>query len=142
MVDLPSASLFMELIDPATVLRSYIAIGTDGGMEHVMAQLGSAIARMHDVDVVHGDLTTSNVLVRDGSAEVVRSVLCGLPARAAHRFAVLNATIPQRAAQVLIDFGLSYVSANPEDKAVDLYVLERAFLSTHPGCTALVRIHT
>ena len=35
--------------------------------------------------------------------------------------------------QVIIDFGLSYVSSLPEDKAVDLYVLERAFLSTHPN---------
>ncbi|KAL9716586.1 serine/threonine-protein kinase bud32 [Leucoagaricus gongylophorus] len=33
---------------------------------------------------------------------------------------------------VLIDFGLSYQSALVEDKAVDLYVLERAFASTHP----------
>ncbi len=34
--------------------------------------------------------------------------------------------------QVLIDFGLSYHSTLVEDKAVDLYVLERAFASTHP----------
>jgi TP53 regulating kinase-like protein len=32
----------------------------------------------------------------------------------------------------VIDFGLSFVSNLPEDKAVDLYVLERAFASTHP----------
>lgn len=32
----------------------------------------------------------------------------------------------------LIDFGLSYVKSSAEDKAVDLYVLERAFISTHP----------
>ena len=33
---------------------------------------------------------------------------------------------------MLIDFGLAYTSALVEDKAVDLYVLERAFVSTHP----------
>lgn len=32
----------------------------------------------------------------------------------------------------MIDFGLAYTSALAEDKAVDLYVLERAFVSTHP----------
>jgi tRNA A-37 threonylcarbamoyl transferase component Bud32 len=32
----------------------------------------------------------------------------------------------------LIDFGLSYVKNSIEDRAVDLYVLERAFVSTHP----------
>ncbi|THG06305.1 hypothetical protein TEA_010061 [Camellia sinensis var. sinensis] len=35
---------------------------------------------------------------------------------------------------VLIDFGLSFISTLPEDKAVDLYVLERAFLSMHSSC--------
>ena len=34
--------------------------------------------------------------------------------------------------KVLIDFGLAYMSTLVEDKAVDLYVLERAFSSTHP----------
>lgn len=33
---------------------------------------------------------------------------------------------------MLIDFGLAYTSSLVEDKAVDLYVLERAFSSTHP----------
>ncbi len=33
---------------------------------------------------------------------------------------------------VLIDFGLAGQSLQDEDKAVDLYVLERAFGSTHP----------
>jgi TP53 regulating kinase-like protein len=36
-----------------------------------------------------------------------------------------------------IDFGLSSVSAKIEDKAVDFYVLKRAFISTHPGSEAL-----
>ena len=34
----------------------------------------------------------------------------------------------------LIDFGLSYIKvASIEDFAVDLYVFEKAFLSTHPN---------
>jgi TP53 regulating kinase-like protein len=33
----------------------------------------------------------------------------------------------------LIDFGLSYKSDMAEDRAVDLYVLERAVTSTHPS---------
>jgi TP53 regulating kinase-like protein len=31
----------------------------------------------------------------------------------------------------IIDFGLSYVSSNIEDKAVDLYVLKRAIISAN-----------
>jgi hypothetical protein len=37
----------------------------------------------------------------------------------------------------LIDFGLAYHSTLVEDKAVDLYVLERAFSSTHPDSEPL-----
>lgn len=40
--------------------------------------------------------------------------------------------------QVLIDFGLSYNSTIPEDKGVDLYVLERAFTSAHSQQTEMV----
>lgn len=36
-----------------------------------------------------------------------------------------------------IDFGLSFVSSKIEDKAVDIYVLKRAFISTHPGSEAI-----
>uniref|UniRef100_A0A2C9M5G3 non-specific serine/threonine protein kinase n=1 Tax=Biomphalaria glabrata TaxID=6526 RepID=A0A2C9M5G3_BIOGL len=37
----------------------------------------------------------------------------------------------------LIDFGLSSFEASAEDKGVDLYVLERAFLSSHPNSQEL-----
>jgi TP53 regulating kinase-like protein len=40
----------------------------------------------------------------------------------------------------LIDFGLSFVSGKLEDKAVDIYVLKRAFISTHPGSEELVNM--
>jgi len=39
----------------------------------------------------------------------------------------------------VIDFGLSSNSTIAEDKAVDLYVLERSFTSAHASCGPLVR---
>mmetsp|Transcript_19782 Transcript_19782/g.24925 ORF Transcript_19782/g.24925 Transcript_19782/m.24925 type:complete len:84 (+) Transcript_19782:1-252(+) len=39
---------------------------------------------------------------------------------------------------VMLDFGLGALQPLPEDKAVDLYVLERAFISTHSGSEPLV----
>lgn len=49
---------------------------------------------------------------------------------------VLRTTVPESAplttSQYLIDFGLASNSVMSEDRAVDLYVLERAFASTHP----------
>jgi hypothetical protein len=41
--------------------------------------------------------------------------------------------------QILIDFGLSFTSTIPEDKAVDLYVLERALISMHSSNGDVVR---
>ena len=64
---------------------------------------------MHNVDCIHGDLTTSNILLKTGAENII-----------------------------LIDFGLSFISALTEDKDVDLYVLERAFLSTHPNTEELI----
>lgn len=64
--------------------------------------IGQIIARLHSSEIIHGDLTTSNIIISN--------------------------TEP-----VLIDFGLSCVSNSVEDRAVDLYVLERAILSTHPS---------
>lgn len=75
----------------------------------VMDQIGAQLAQMHCADVIHGDLTTSNMMLRTGPS----------------------------LALVLIDFGLASTSSFWEEKAVDLYVLERAFASTHPGSQPL-----
>lgn len=69
------------------------------------------MAKLHDGGLVHGDLTTSNMLLRDGDGQLV-----------------------------LIDFGLAFNSTLAEDKAVDLYVLERAITSAHASLTGLVRL--
>lgn len=72
-------------------------------LDAIARSIGISIARMHRTDIIHGDLTTSNMLLRHSLDQLV-----------------------------LIDFGLAYISALVEDKAVDLYVLERAIGSTHP----------
>ncbi|CAO3644642.1 unnamed protein product [Cunninghamella blakesleeana] len=75
----------------------------DIDLDQLADKIGMALGKMHSIEVIHGDLTTSNLMLRDNGSLVI------------------------------IDFGLSYGSTMPEDKAVDLYVLERAFSSTHPG---------
>lgn len=80
----------------------------------VAKSVGVAVGKLHDAEIVHGDLTTSNLMVKEVNGE-------------------LSADI------ALIDFGLGMMKPTLEDKAVDLYVLERAFVSTHPGSEYLVR---
>ncbi|CDW97416.1 hypothetical protein [Sporisorium scitamineum] len=87
----------------------------------LMRLIGRQLAVMHEADIIHGDLTTSNMMLRPVSPDKPATVDL------------------ERDEVVLIDFGLSSVSAFAEDKAVDLYVLERAFASTHPASEALYR---
>ncbi|XP_031731467.1 EKC/KEOPS complex subunit TP53RK [Anarrhichthys ocellatus] len=114
-VDYTSHCIFLEEIAGSSTVRDHIASTWQSDCSKELGWLaervGQILAKMHDEDVVHGDLTTSNMLLRhqeDGESELF-----------------------------LIDFGLSYISALPEDKGVDLYVLEKAFLSTHPNTETL-----
>ncbi|KAG9460604.1 hypothetical protein GDO78_020725, partial [Eleutherodactylus coqui] len=102
-VDHLSHCIYLEDVEGSVTVRDFIMTAQeDGGSLHRLAErIGGVLARMHDEDVIHGDLTTSNMLLRPPDL-------------------------------LLIDFGLSFISALPEDKGVDLYVLEKAFLSTHP----------
>lgn len=115
-VDHASHSIFLEEIVDSCTVRDYIASTQQQPeglqqLECLAERIGQMLARMHDEDLIHGDLTTSNMLLKhtDGAERQL----------------------------MLIDFGLSYISALPEDKGVDLYVLEKAFLSTHPNTEAL-----
>jgi TP53 regulating kinase-like protein len=87
--------------------------------------VGSTLGQLHAASIVHGDLTTSNLMLRarDAAADAA-------PVDAAATPTPTLDVDPTRV--VVIDFGLAYVSAVVEDQSVDLYVLERAFLSTHP----------
>ena len=44
-------------------------------MQEVAAKIGRAVAALHDGGIVHGDLTTSNMITRDGDGALVRRVL-------------------------------------------------------------------
>ncbi|XP_015786908.1 EKC/KEOPS complex subunit TP53RK [Tetranychus urticae] len=68
-------------------------------VEQLFDQVGVVISEIHKSGLIHGDLTTSNFMIKD------------------------DGTI------VPIDFGLSSFSSSIEDQAVDLYVLERSLLT-------------
>lgn len=86
-----------------------INLHDDGQVELVCQKVGQLIGRLHLNDMIHGDLTSSNIILTEMDAS--NNLFNFEPA--------------------LIDFGLSSFSGLAEDKAVDLYVLERAILSTH-----------
>ena len=84
-------------------------LGDEAGLKGLLRNIGLVVGKLHGVGVIHGDLTTSNMMLRPGNTG-----------------SELGGEI------VLIDFGLATQAVQEEDRAVDLYVLERAFGSTHP----------
>ncbi|KAK1290270.1 hypothetical protein QJS10_CPB18g01198 [Acorus calamus] len=108
-VDPQLNTLTFEYVDGPSVKDVFLQFGSDGivkdRMRDIATQIGDKIGKMHDGGLIHGDLTTSNMIIRCETNDLV-----------------------------LIDFGLSFTSTLPEDKAVDLYVLERALLSMHSSC--------
>ncbi|XP_063542253.1 EKC/KEOPS complex subunit TP53RK [Cydia strobilella] len=76
--------------------------------------IGQTVRKLHEHNIIHGDLTTSNMLLVNNNSNSDDSWLD-----------VDNVEL------VMIDFGLSSFDTSAEDKGVDLYVLERALISTH-----------
>lgn len=127
-VDEARGQIFMEWIEGHSVRQVLDGIlASEGGAEkadRMMVGVGEAVGRLHKADIVHGDLTTSNLMVRRVGDEGGEERGEGGEERGEGEI-------------VLIDFGLGQVSTQDEDKAVDLYVLERAFSSTHPKAEKL-----
>uniref|UniRef100_A0A915BFL7 non-specific serine/threonine protein kinase n=2 Tax=Parascaris univalens TaxID=6257 RepID=A0A915BFL7_PARUN len=98
----------MERIGGGVAARQYIEdVRNEENFREVLVEfgrrLGAIIGKIHENGIMHGDLTSSNVLLRNGDPKHI----------------------------VLLDFGLSEGNATTESKGVDLYVLERAINSTH-----------
>lgn len=117
-VDYTTHCIYMEEVQNSVTVRDRVnnLLETPGeesqkSLQILAEKIGSSLADMHNVDCIHGDLTTSNILLKAGFDNII-----------------------------LIDFGLSFISALTEDKGVDLYVLERAFLSTHPNTEKLFQV--
>jgi len=92
-------SIIMDFI-PGEMLRDVLAEGDD--YQKLAMEVGERVGKLHLKNIVHGDLTTSNMIVHKE-----------------------NKTLH------LIDFGLSFFSEKIEDKAVDLHLLDRALESKH-----------
>ncbi|TGZ32718.1 TP53-regulating kinase [Temnothorax longispinosus] len=112
LVDLERRSIYMEYVENATVLKEFIEKKISGKadadrlVDFIGRGLGTLIGRLHSRNIIHGDLTTSNILVKNDSNEPPYDDQSD-------------------------DFGLARVDSTLEDKAVDLYVLERSLLSAH-----------
>lgn len=70
--------------------------------KEICFEIGESIAKLHDADIIHGDLTTSNMIWSNKEKKVY-----------------------------FIDFGLGFHSSRVEDKAVDLHLIKQALEAKH-----------
>jgi len=88
--------------------------------------IGKDVAKLHDNDIIHGDLTTSNMIhVNDYRKDVKKSsfniqISSGQTNGNKSGFRIF-----------FIDFGLGSISHKIEDKAVDLHLLKEALEARH-----------
>ena len=202
--DEPALRVYMELVPGPTVKQFLFDATDDAARLGIANRMGRTIARLHAADLVHGDLTTSNMIIRGpaqqqaasgggddddkgggsgGGGEIVAIATGGdvdmidaadasaasSAASSSSSSSVLGTAAAAAAAAggcggagggggergeekgqdptssgnasdtlTLIDFGLSGAKVTVEDKGVDLYVLERAMLSTHPDSEPLM----
>jgi TP53 regulating kinase-like protein len=94
--------IVMEFVEGPTVKEGLNGLGKQK-REIVYEQIGRAAANLHRAGIMHGDLTTSNMIIRDG--------------------------VP--GSLYVIDFGLARTSQRVEDQAVDLFLLHEALKAAH-----------
>ncbi len=116
--------------------------------KQICRQIGKSIAKLHEKDIIHGDLTTSNmILVEDSSASQKDELNVDNKTKdisqtninvliKSLRKIVANPDLKQhqsssKARVYFIDFGLGFISHKFEDKAVDLHLLKQALEAKH-----------
>jgi Kae1-associated kinase Bud32 len=82
-------------------LSENLDILTKSEQKKVCTEIGKSIAKLHDNNIIHGDLTTSNIIL-DNNNNIW-----------------------------FIDFGLGFISTRTEDKAVDLHLIKQALEAKH-----------
>ncbi|MBI5460081.1 bifunctional N(6)-L-threonylcarbamoyladenine synthase/serine/threonine protein kinase [Methanobacterium sp.] len=102
-VDLKESTLTMENINGKEVKEIFSGENIElSEIISISRSIGEGVARLHDCGIIHGDLTTSNLMLSENKESVV-----------------------------FIDFGLGKISHLVEDKGVDLLVFKKAINGIH-----------
>jgi TP53 regulating kinase-like protein len=100
MVNVPESSITMEYIEGQQV-KQILNNVSKAKRHNICVKIGKSIAQLHNHSLIHGDLTTSNM--------------------------ILN----KKGKLFFIDFGLGEKNGELEAQGVDLHLLKRALQSTH-----------
>ena len=134
-VDLLDRKIYMEYLENScqlkVILESIYSLDDispyESFLEKISNDLGNIVSKLHSGDLIHGDLTPSNIILKikeDTNSDLLNN---------AKEVILKNKNYDY---MYLIDFGLSSVAVSKnsglEDKAVDLYVLKSAIISSNP----------
>jgi TP53 regulating kinase-like protein len=100
LVDMKDAAITMEFVEGKQV-KQVLANVSKKKRQELCTSIGELIGKMHKHGVIHGDLTTSNMIL-NGEGKIF-----------------------------LVDFGLGEKSTELEARGVDLHLMKRALQSTH-----------
>jgi TP53 regulating kinase-like protein len=100
MVDVEEANIVMEFVEGKQVKEVLDTVSSEERLR-LSRLMGKMIGRLHKHGIIHGDLTTSNMI------------------------------LTPHGKVVFVDFGLSERSVELEPKGVDLHLMKRALQSTH-----------
>ncbi len=103
-IDKDNNTIFIEYIEGTRLKELLERVSLKERIE-ICRKIGKLIAQLHINNIIHGDLTTSNM--------------------------IMFSNCYNKKLLFLIDFGLSYYSSELEDKGVDLHLLKRSLNSTH-----------
>jgi len=106
--------------------------------------IGNQIAKLHDNNIIHGDLTTSNMIfVENFNKECkIKSKECPTPKSNKINYNINDKNSKEAEQEeapdknisnklYFIDFGLGFISNRIEDKAVDLHLIKQALEAKH-----------
>jgi TP53 regulating kinase-like protein len=100
LVDLKNATIIMEFIEGKQVKQLLNEVAK-GERQQLCLKIGELIGKLHECGIIHGDLTTSNMIL-DSEGKIF-----------------------------FVDFGLGEKTKELEARGVDLHLMKRALQSTH-----------
>jgi TP53 regulating kinase-like protein len=100
LIDVRSAAIIMEFIEGRQVKQLFNKVSRSE-RQSLCSKIGELIGRLHGYGIIHGDLTTSNMIL-DSEGKIF-----------------------------FVDFGLGEKSNELEARGVDLHLMKRALQSTH-----------